>query len=66
MEDVKRDTENAKKAVEEKKGRLNGNADVLGLREGDNEFGLALPRKVQEEGLKVTRECLEQVVEITD
>lgn len=66
MEDVKRDTDNARKAADEKKARSNGNGETLGLRDGDSEFGLALPRKVQEEGLKVTRECLEKVVEITD
>ena len=63
---MKRDTENARKALEEKKNWLNGNGDGAALREGDGEFGLALPRKVQEEGLRVTRECLEQIIEITD
>lgn len=66
MEDVKRDTEDAKKAAEEKKGQLNGHGDISALREGDGEFELALPRKVREEGLRITRECLEKVAEMTE
>lgn len=61
MEDVKRDTENARKALDEKKW-LNGNAEAVVLSEGN--FDLALPRKVEEEGIKVTRECIELVCEM--
>lgn len=65
MEDVKRDTENARKALEDKK-RLIGNADAVAVRDGESNFELALPRKVEEEGIKITRECLELVCEMTE
>lgn len=57
MEDVRRDTENAREVGGEKKA-LNGNAE--------NEFELAIPKKVEEEGVRVTRECLESVIEMTE
>jgi len=61
MEDVRRDTENARKAADEKRN-LNGNAEKT----GQNESGLAIPRVVEDEGVRVTRECLESVIEMTE
>jgi hypothetical protein len=48
-----------------KNGKTNGN-DAVGTVNGKGEGGqsLALPKTVVEEGLKITRECLELVVEV--
>jgi len=61
MEDVRRDTENARKAADEKI-KLNGNAE----RTSQTEFELAIPKKVEEDGVRVTRECLKEVIEMTE
>jgi hypothetical protein len=41
-----------------------GNGKVVGRGEGGQ--SLALPKNVVEEGVRITRECLEQVVEVIE
>lgn len=61
LEDVRRDTAEAR----EKDAAQNGES----ASKGNNSSGggnLALPKNVVEEGVRITRECLEQVCEIVE
>lgn len=64
MEDIKRDTENARK--EEKKAHTNANDKAPKVQDREDDYGLAVPKKVEEEGFRITRECLEQVCDMVD
>ncbi|KAH8801644.1 hypothetical protein F5884DRAFT_522727 [Xylogone sp. PMI_703] len=67
LEDVKRDTE----AARVKEAAENGDAVAKSNSNGNNSGGagegkLALPKNVVDEGVRITRECLEQVCEIVE
>jgi hypothetical protein len=64
LEDIKTDADAARKAEASSNG-VNGK-DKEGKVEGRGEKGasLALPRTVVDEGVRVTRECLELVCEV--
>ena len=62
MSDIKHDTD-ARKGVGSK--QANGNA-VNGKGRGEQGQSLALPEKVVEEGLRVTRDALDHVVEMDE
>jgi hypothetical protein len=67
MEDIKKDTMTARK-----EGLSNGTAGKgSGKETGSNGRGeggqsLAMPKSVVEEGLRITKECLELVVEVAE
>ncbi|RFU28844.1 hypothetical protein B7463_g7482, partial [Scytalidium lignicola] len=67
LADVRRDTEESreKEAAEigDATGKSNSNGSGGG---GGGEGKLALPKNVVEEGVRITRECLEQVCEIVE
>jgi hypothetical protein len=73
LEDVRRDTLAAERndGVDGKNGVNGANGKGKGVGKGENgrgnggkEGSLALPKSVVEEGVKVTRECLELVCEL--
>lgn len=61
LADVRADTEAAARREEEEEGGGAGRRDRRGEREGG---GLEVPEAVVREGVRLTRECLEQVVEV--
>jgi hypothetical protein len=62
LADVQADTVAARAAEAENDGSLDGDVlDLRGTREGGS---LEVPRVVMEEGIRVTREALEQIVEV--
>ena len=67
MEDIKKDTMTARK-----EGLSNGTAgkgsgkETGGNGRGEGGQSLAMPKSVVEEGLRITKECLELVVEVAE